>query len=307
MRDVARMLLSLEYVFLWVLLYSFLGWVYESIVVSCQQRRLVNRGFLMGPLCPIYGVGAVGAALVLSPVRNPVLLFLVGAVLASVFEYATSWAMERLFDARWWDYSQYPFNLHGRICLFGAVIFGAFAVIVVHWTQPLVESFTDLVPVPAVHVIAAVCFALLVADMTATLAGMSGFMQRVERFGQIAAEYGVSARQTVGSYAARAGETISSRRQDVGNAMGTAMDNAMDRMDSAVRALSNGRRMPLSRLRDKASALFNGQQKRMLEAFPEFTTLHQRELVGQLRDVLRIGRRGAGLGDDGNASERDKE
>ncbi|NEG77556.1 hypothetical protein GFD22_00870 [Bifidobacterium avesanii] len=282
------MLLSLEYVFLWVLLYSFLGWVYESIVVSVQERRPVNRGFLMGPLCPIYGVGAVGAALVLSPLRNPVLLFLVGAVLATVLEYATSWAMERLFDARWWDYSQYRFNINGRVCLLGAVIFGAFAVIVVNWTQPLVESFTDRVPVPAVHTIAAVCFLLLVADLTVTLSGMSGFMQRVERFGQLAAEYGVNARRTVDGYANRAGESISNGRQALGNAMGNAMGSARD---AAARTWSGMPQPSLNRLRAKAADLFNAQQRRMLDAFPELTSLSHRGLIEQLRDVLKTGRR----------------
>lgn len=280
----AQILLDLEYIFLWVLLYSFIGWVYESIVVSVQQRRPVNRGFLNGPLCPIYGVGAVGAALVLSQVRNPVLLFVVGALLASVLEYVTSWAMEKLFDARWWDYSQYRFNIHGRVCLYGAVIFGAFSVVVVLWTQPLIESFSDRVPIPAVHAMAAVCFVLLVIDMAVTLSGMSGFMQRVERFGQMASEYGVNARRTVDEYANRAGESFNAGRQAMGAAVGTAMEGA-------VRTLSAGPQSSLNRLQEKASKLFTDQQKRMLSAFPELTSFDHRELIDQLRAVLRLGNR----------------
>ena len=93
-------MLFLEKLFLWFLLYSFCGWVYESILVSCQERRPVNRGFLNGPLCPIYGVGAVSGVVVLGNIRNPLLLFIIGAVGASILEYFTSWAMEKLFHAR---------------------------------------------------------------------------------------------------------------------------------------------------------------------------------------------------------------
>ena len=245
---------ALEYLFLWVLLYSFIGWVYESIVVSVQERRLVNRGFLNGPICPIYGVGAVGAAVLLAPLRDPVPLFVAGAVCATVLEYVTSWAMEKLFDARWWDYSQYRFNINGRVCLLGAVIFGTFSVVIVRWVQPLVWRLTLMVPPPAVHAAAAVCAILLCIDIAVTLSGMSGFMQRVERFGRLAGRYGDAARATVNGYAMRAGESFDAGREAVGR-------------------------------------LFTRQQRRMLSAFPELTSLDHREIIAQLREALGIGRR----------------
>ena len=117
-------MLFVEKLFLWFLFYSFCGWVYESILVSILERRPVNRGFLNGPLCPIYGVGAVGAVVVLGQVHNPLVVFLLSMVGASILEYVTSWVMEALFHARWWDYSDYKFNLNGRICLLGAFVFG---------------------------------------------------------------------------------------------------------------------------------------------------------------------------------------
>ena len=129
-------MLAVEHLFLWFLFYSFLGWVYESILVSVQERRFVNRGFLNGPLCPIYGTGAVLASLLLGGLSgHPVLLFLVSALGASVLEYATSWAMERLFHARWWDYTDFRFNLNGRVCLLGAVVFGLGGVAIVRVVQ----------------------------------------------------------------------------------------------------------------------------------------------------------------------------
>lgn len=96
-------MLFVEKLFLWFLFYSFCGWVYESILVSILERRPVNRGFLNGPLCPIYGAGAVGAVVVMGQVHNPLVVFLLSMVGASILEYVTSWVMEALFHARWWD------------------------------------------------------------------------------------------------------------------------------------------------------------------------------------------------------------
>ena len=96
-------MLLLEYLFLWFLFYSFAGWVYESILVSVSERRLVNRGFLNGPVCPIYGCGAVLAIVLLHDLHNPFAVFLISSIGACMLEYVTSWGMEKLFRARWWE------------------------------------------------------------------------------------------------------------------------------------------------------------------------------------------------------------
>lgn len=93
-------MLLLEYLFLWFLFYSFAGWVYESILVSVSERRLVNRGFLNGPICPIYGCGAVLAIVLLHDLHNPFAVFLISSIGACMLEYVTSWGMEKLFHAR---------------------------------------------------------------------------------------------------------------------------------------------------------------------------------------------------------------
>ena len=95
---------SLEQWFLWFVIYSLIGWVYESILCSVAGKKLVNRGFLNGPVCPIYGTGAVVVVFALSSLADkPVLLFLTSAILTTTLEYLTSWLMEKLFHARWWD------------------------------------------------------------------------------------------------------------------------------------------------------------------------------------------------------------
>ena len=114
-------------VFLWFILYSFFGWVYESTLCSITSRSLVNRGFLNGPLCPVYGFGALTVILAFwrEPDISPWNLFFSSMVLTCTLEYITSWAMEKLFHARWWDYSEYRYNINGRVCLLGALAFGS--------------------------------------------------------------------------------------------------------------------------------------------------------------------------------------
>ena len=119
--------ISLYYIISWFFIYSFLGWVWESVYVSVKKRKLVNRGFINGPFCTIYGAGAVTIYLLLRPLRgNLALLYLGGVLTATVLEYFTGWIMEAVFYTRWWDYSSKKFNLHGYISLASSLLWGVF-------------------------------------------------------------------------------------------------------------------------------------------------------------------------------------
>lgn len=133
--------------FIWFVFYSCAGWVYESTLCSITDKKLVNRGFLNGPVCPVYGVGAVAVIFFLNDNQSSYLeLFITGAVLACTIEYLTSVILEKLFHAKWWDYTRYKFNIHGRVCLLGAIVFGTFLVVLIKFIQPIIEGYTNLVP-----------------------------------------------------------------------------------------------------------------------------------------------------------------
>ena len=132
-------------------LYSAVGWFFESCYCSVRPRKWVNRGFLYGPMCPIYGSGAVMLSLALGkfsklPIYRhgwyltPVLTFLLGALLADVLEFLTSLVMEKLFHARWWDYSQKKFNIQGRICLTHTLYWGGATLIFLYFIDPRVSA-----------------------------------------------------------------------------------------------------------------------------------------------------------------------
>lgn len=109
---------SLYYIINWFFIYSFLGWVWESCYVSAKAKKIINRGFINGPLCTIYGFGAISVYLILKDFdENILILYFGGVIVATVLEYITGWLMEAIFHTRWWDYSKKPFNLQGYICL----------------------------------------------------------------------------------------------------------------------------------------------------------------------------------------------
>ena len=132
----------------WLIIYSFFGWVWETCYVSVKSGKFVNRGFINGPLCTIYGFGAVSVYVILKPFSDNLLyLYLGGVVVATALEYVTAVLMESIFHTSWWDYSDKKFNFQGRICLGASLGWGAFTVILFKVLHPLVESIVILYPV----------------------------------------------------------------------------------------------------------------------------------------------------------------
>lgn len=134
-------------------IYSFIGWIIETFYVTLREyvmykkTKLANRGFLIGPYCPIYGLSSILMVALLSKYKEDILiLFVVGMVITSVLEYITSYLLEKLFKVRWWDYSIYPFNIDGRVCLFNSFLFGILCILVLNYINPAIENFTYNIP-----------------------------------------------------------------------------------------------------------------------------------------------------------------
>ena len=120
-------------------IYSFLGWIMEVTLTLITDKKFVNRGFLLGPCCPIYGCGCILLNLLLhNYINNILVLFILTMFTCSLLEYITSFLMEKIFKLRWWDYSHKKFNLNGRICLETGVLFGIGSLIIVKITNPII-------------------------------------------------------------------------------------------------------------------------------------------------------------------------
>ncbi len=129
--------------------YSFIGWLMEVLLSFYQYHHFVNRGFLIGPYCPIYGVGCIILYLGLGKYADdPLVLFIMTIVMCSVLEYVTSYVLEKVFKNRWWDYSQMKFNINGRICLECAIPFGVGGIIVFYGINPLIVRLLDSLSEP---------------------------------------------------------------------------------------------------------------------------------------------------------------
>lgn len=116
---------SIMLYFLLFMIYSMIGWIFEMIFTIIVDKKLINRGFLIGPYLPIYGTNALCVIILLKPYRDDYLvLFVMSVIVSSIVEYLTSYLMEKIFKARWWDYTHMPFNINGRICLLYSLGFG---------------------------------------------------------------------------------------------------------------------------------------------------------------------------------------
>ena len=132
---------NIKILFLLFITYSFLGWIMEMIVTVIEDKEIVNRGFLVGPYCPIYGVCSISMILLLNKVTSPVLLFILSIIICSLGEYLTSFILEKIFNARWWDYSNMKFNLNGRICLRNCLFFGILGFLVLNYVNSFFVEF----------------------------------------------------------------------------------------------------------------------------------------------------------------------
>ncbi len=134
--------------YFYFIIYAFLGYICEVVYVSLGTKKLTNRGYLYGPVCPIYGCGAVIILLCLKPIYDMhmwYLVFILGILLTSSLEYLTSYVMELIFHMRWWDYSDYKFNINGRVCLKNSLMFGALVMLVFYVIQPGVDYILGLI------------------------------------------------------------------------------------------------------------------------------------------------------------------
>lgn len=129
---------------LYFYIYSFFGWLVESIYCSALEQKIINRGFLNGPICPVYGVGALVVILGLYPYKdNIVAVFLLSIILTSTVEYITGTILEKIFKTSWWDYSKHKFNIQGKVCLLNSILFGILSVIIIEIVHPSIVDIID--------------------------------------------------------------------------------------------------------------------------------------------------------------------
>ena len=159
------MLRTIELYFLLFFTYSVLGWIMEVTKTLIDKKKFVNRGFLIGPYCPIYGCGVLLITLLLQKYAGDVpLTFILSILICGTLEYMTSYVMEKIFKARWWDYSQRKFNINGRVCLQNLVLFGLASCVIIYVTNPFIIKHLKMIPSMVQNVLIGALLAVHLVD-----------------------------------------------------------------------------------------------------------------------------------------------
>ena len=161
-------------------IFSFLGWVMEVTLTLITDKKFVNRGFLLGPCCPIYGCGCLLLNLLLQNyVNNIIVLFILTMFTCSLLEYITSFLMEKIFKLRWWDYSQMRFNINGRITLTFTVFWGLLALCLIRFINPYIETGINKLPKRWFNILTIGFTIFLLLDLLITALGLKVFYTRL--------------------------------------------------------------------------------------------------------------------------------
>jgi len=159
------MINSIETYFLLFLIYSFLGWSMEVVIEMIKTKKFINRGFLIGPYCPIYGVGIVLITLLLEKYNSDVfVIFTFTMVYCGILEYITSYTMEKLFNARWWEYSHHKFNINGRVSLETLALFGIGGCLAIYILNPIMFEFIHSIPSLVLNIVSIISMIIIIID-----------------------------------------------------------------------------------------------------------------------------------------------
>ena len=171
--------------FLLFITYAFLGWLLEVVGKLIEQKKFINRGFLIGPYCPIYGFGGLLITFLLEKYTDdPIALFIMAIVVCGILEYLTSYFMEKIFHARWWDYSQKKFNINGRVCLDTIIPFGLMGMFIIYILNPFLLNKIEMLPEIALNILFWVLLIIFLIDNIISTNVISYIGKTTKEFGK---------------------------------------------------------------------------------------------------------------------------
>ena len=253
-------------------IYSFLGWCVEVVFCTVNTGKWVNRGFLNGPVCPIYGVGMVIVLLVLSPLAaNPFALFLGSFVLTSALELVTGWVLKTLFHTTWWNYSNQPFNIGGYICLKFSLAWGLGGMAAVRLLHPPIRTFVAWIPAPLGTGLIVLISILFVVDLAVTLSTLIGLSRDLGELERIAAALH------------KGSDTISRNLGDAALAADDKISEGKQALPKKLAELEARRDFLMARITD--TRLFGAA--RFIKAFPDMNVSRHTAAFNEFKENLR--------------------
>lgn len=245
--------------FVYFVIFSCMGWIYESIFCTVKSGSWQNRGFLYGPVCPIYGVGAATIMALVDWYAGQNQgqvnytwwqVFLVAFFGSIVLEYVTSWGLEKLFHAYWWDYSDVPLNINGRVCFPASVGFGVAGLLVIYVIAPATKDATQWITPILMELFSLIFMALLAADATLTVSALTGFERNVAAMEEALNQHMEQFVSTVQQKSQAAGEVLGEKKQAASERMAEErMRFTKERLESITKRMGSGHRAALNRVK----------------------------------------------------------
>lgn len=256
-------------------IYGFLGWCTEVAFAAFKEHRFVNRGFLNGPICPIYGFGVTAVVWLLSQYNdNLIFLYIASVILVTVLEGITGYLLEKIFHARWWDYSQMPWNIGGYVCLFFSLIWGVACVVIVDFVHPLILKLITFFPQMVGNVFLAGFVIGIGADVYVTAASILKMNKRLAAMEDIAAE-------------------LHRMSDEIGENIYAGMVEAMERkaeFQVKSKEFSEDMNEKVQTLKERYQESIDAIQKknkRLIQAFPSFKSERGREALEILKNRIK--------------------
>lgn len=262
-------------------IYSFLGWVMEVAYAAVKTKTFINRGFLNGPFCPIYGAGAISVVHLLTPLKHyRILLFLGSIAIATLIELVTGWLLEVTLKKRWWDYSDRNFNFHGYICLEFSIIWGLVCFFVFDAIQPMLEKWVHLWPEKMTIVILFIVYIYFTIDFIATVQSVLKMNKRLEEADRIGKE--------IKEMSNKLGLKIANDTMEISTQVETIKENyeALEALDSKEEKI-----LELKNMINKRNSLIKDKyfgHTRLLKAFPNMQSSNHNEVLKEIKEKIRI-------------------
>lgn len=275
--------------------YGFLGWCIEVVFCGLEEGHFINRGFLNGPICPIYGFGGVIVVLCLTPIADNILLLFIGsAILTTLLEFVTGFLLDKIFHARWWDYSDKPFNVCGYICLKFSVYWGLVCIALMKGIHPAIYDLIKHVPHFIGIIVLIFLSAVFVADVIITVVTINNLAKRVKLMDDIANKiHAVS--DEIGEKVYGGAVKVAKKGEEIYNS--EEAREIREKYESGVEELKQKqeeRREKLEKeiqeLREKYDAVLKESrimQRRVIKAFPKMKYRLHGEQLEKLKEKLK--------------------
>lgn len=277
----------------WFFLYGCIGWCVEVVYAAVKEHKLVNRGFLCGPICPIYGFGMVGLVYSVQLIPLPdsgsmsaVSIFFIGMVLTTAIELVGGWVLYKLYHIRWWDYSKMKYNLGGYICPQFSLLWGLGSVLMIKVVHPLLARGSNPMPFRVMLILDIVLLIIFVVDVIVSTAAAIGLNKYLSEIDELRARLRVTSDKlttVLGTGAMTADTVLDEQKLQLALAKLEGRENAAE-----LRAEATAR---VAELREKLAAVDRHplSTRRLLRAFPDMKSLNYAETLAATRTaVIRL-------------------